>query len=328
MNNHIHHAGQIDENGNVIDPDNIEERHNGGCVYDIAPQVYQTYNTLVKTEYYYKNEKGEDVLYPEKWKDMSWTELSQYIKPADSERYYYNNLFDHCYPNALATKNIGADGPTYFLSNIIHSSYIGMKITPNDSIVRNNIIYAGDNGWMDEALTYGWVPNPINIYPNIRSAVGIKITNNTFVGNKTGIEYKAGWDGEVKNNIFLDIPEPHHVNVVFHTWEGKGSPWLTGEYLYGDLNENHYYYTDMPLALQQQSYHKLKVENDIYMVEPILKSHSVDEKIDYLPTKYISETYQILTSEKVRSNMLDPENNDFRKKDNAPDLEGVGSGIH
>ncbi|MDW6004851.1 right-handed parallel beta-helix repeat-containing protein [Vibrio mangrovi] len=341
MKNHLHHFGHLDEdNKELIAPSDVgryDRYSNGGCFYSEEVQYYKVEDKVLAAGYAYVDESNTGHLY-DKWRDLSWDEIkSKFMLPASSHVYLYNNAVDNCYPYGLASKN-SADGPYYFLSNIIHSAPTGLKATLSGTVVRNNIIYK--DKWMETGIDYGSQYNPRSILGNLVAGVGMKVTNNTIVGPKKGIEYKMGWDGYVANNVILDVEIPHYLSRVYHSWltnrvgktDNQGNPkytkMFTGEYLYGDVNPDNDMYKDMPLSLQQLEYSKLKIENDIYTVEPILKWLIWDDQANYLNLKKVTEDYTIYPSEAIKSYMVAPESYDFRKnKENSGILEGVGSNI-
>ena len=315
MNNHLHHSGRMDQTGNLL-PASEQTGSNGGCTYSVTRQHYATYENLNAAGINLAKNKN----YP--WQDMSWEDISQYIAPSDDHVYFYRNLVDHCFPYGLATKN-EAEGKFYFLSNVIHSAKHGIKITLSHSQVRNNIIYK--DTMMEDVIHFGSTPNGIKIVPQIMNAVDIHITNNTFVGTDIGIIHRAGWNSEVSNNLFLDIPEPHYIQYNYYAWA-----LVTGEYLFGDLDSSHPYFDEMPQGLRDQigHYQKLRSENNVYTTDPSFKTHVSEEHIDYLPTNRLSDNYSVLSSETIRAYLVDPEHQDYRinRTDRGP-LDDIGSGI-
>jgi parallel beta-helix repeat protein len=318
MGNHIHHSGRMDASGTLLPPSQ-QTGGNGGCTYSVTRQHYDTYDNLLAAGIDLTN----DPSYP--WKEMTWNELAQYITPPDNEAYFYNNHLDHCYPYGLATKN-EAEGKFHFLSNIIHASPGGIKITLSHTEVRNNIVY-NDDGVMEEAIRLANTPNGIKIVPQVINAVDVNITNNTFAGSDIGILHRAGWSNVISNNLFIDIPKPHVIASNYYAWG-----FAFGEYLYGDLSADHPYFDDMPQALKDQagSYKQLKAQNNIYTVTPVLTTEHSNEmdRIAYLPNNKISDDYTVLTSEAIKAHLINPSANDFRTDMKNPgQLQNVGSGI-
>jgi hypothetical protein len=319
MGNHIHHSGHMDASGTLLPPSE-QSGGNGGCTYSVTRQHYDSYNNLLAAGI----DLTENPDYP--WKEMTWEKLSTYITPPDNEAYFYNNHLDHCYPYGLATKN-EAEGKFHFLSNIIHSSPGGIKITLSHTEARNNIVY-NDDGVMEEAIRLANTPNGVKIVPQVMNAVDVKIANNTFVGSDIGILHRAGWSNVISNNLFIDIPKPHVIAGNYYAWE-----FMHGEYLYGDLTANHPFFDVMPQALKDQvgNYKQLKAQNNIYTVTPFLTTEYSSEanKITYLPNDKISDDYTVLTSEAIKAHLIDPDANDFRINiQNPGQLQNVGSGIH
>ncbi len=257
--------------------------------------------------------------------DPTWEEVQSVLAPADSEVYYFNNLVHHCHGNGLGTKNSGSDGPFYFLSNVIHISGNGIKASLNHSVVRNNIIYAGE--WMDNAMLWGWSPST-DIYAQIANAVGITVENNTFVGAPVGIAHRGGWNGLLRNNLFIDTTEPHRLISTWYSWH-NGWPWVVGEYVYGDLTAEHPYFPEMPTALQSRvgHYFRLQAQGNVYSAEPLITADVVGGHYD-LRGSTLSNDHTVLPVETIESHLQDPAGSDYRRSPTDPGpIAGVGSAI-
>ncbi|WP_428025574.1 hypothetical protein [Arcobacter sp.] len=339
IKNHLHHFGIFDADNKELKSPNevLNTISNGGCFYSEEVQYYKVEDKVKNAGYYTRDEWGNIQVKPE-WRDLSWNEIKdRFLLEPSSDVYLYNNAVDNCYPFGLASKTT-TTGPYYFLSNVVHSTLTGIKASLGGTVVRNNIIYK--DKWMKLGIKYGQEYNTRSIQGNLVAGVGMKVTNNTIVGPKKGIEFRTGWDGYVANNILLDVEIPHYLSHMYHSWstnkvgriDNQGNPkytiLFTGEYLYGDIDPGNDMFEDMPLSLQQLGYKKLKIENDIYMVDPIIKPLIWDDQANYLNLEKTTENYTIYSSETVRSYMNDPENYDYRRNKDKPGiLSNMGSNI-
>jgi hypothetical protein len=81
---------------------------------------------------------------------------------------------------------------------------------------------------------------------------------------------RGGWNGLLRNNLFVDIPQSHRLIGSWYPWYG-GWPWVVGEYVYDDLTIGHPCYAEMLTALQSRVGHYFRLEalGNVYSVEPL-----------------------------------------------------------
>jgi hypothetical protein len=131
-----------------------------------------TYNLVINSHTYSVTRQHYNSDFGSLDGNPTWEVVQAVLAPPDSEVYFFNNLVHHCQGNGLGTKNAGADGPFYFLSNVVHSAGNGIKTSLNHSVVGNNIVYVGE--WMNNGFLWGWSPGT-GVYSQLANGVGITV---------------------------------------------------------------------------------------------------------------------------------------------------------
>jgi hypothetical protein len=278
MGNHFHHIGILDQGtGAVTDYGGV----NVGCIYTETRQSY-------------------DSPLPDPGTNPDLQDYLDALLPADSHTYIYNNYGHHC-AMGFATKN-AAQGPFFFLSNVAHDVRTGIKNSYTESIIRNNIVFAGAG---DVSLGTGirnGNPNhgtPNAFFDDITNAAGSEITYNTVVGADNGIYYLRGWSVTSSNNLIIDTAEPIHIHRNQYAWYDNGDwPGIRGEYILSDLGPANPYYSIMPGYLQEMegTFLQLSTIDNCYDTEPVIAPADFTQPENEIAGRVPDQNYAVISA--------------------------------
>ncbi len=286
LKNHLHHVGEIDTSTDTI---TAISGVNSGCFYNETRLTYDS---------------GE----PSGGHDATLAEWENEILPADSHVYFVGNEVHDCH-YGLGTKT-ASRGPYFFLSNHIYDTDVAIFATFTKHLIRNNILRGSG----------------INIgraHSNSAKATFLKMTGNgfdteisynTIIGGK--MSFIGGWSTRVHNNLVVGGGAPVRITRnQFAWWENGDWPGIRGEFLIGDLDSSHPFFSLMPGYMQELSgvYKRMRLEDNCYEDIPAIPAADFTQSISDVTGEIYDERYTILTSSEIAALFIDEVSGDYRR---------------
>ncbi|MBL4686288.1 MAG: hypothetical protein JKY37_16965 [Nannocystaceae bacterium] len=291
---HLHHGGNIDTaTDELLDRGSV----NGGCLYSETRLSY-------------------DSVAPADGHDATRAEWEAGILAPDGDVYLIGNEINDCH-YGLGLKNMSR-GPYVFASNYIHDTDVGVMSPFSLNTVRNNIIHRTGVGInIGRNQTDGPMQTFLKMTGN---GHGSEISHNTVIG--TGLNFIGGWSSTIHHNLVVDTEEPIRIQRnQFYWWEDAAWPGVRGEFLIGDLDEDHPFYDLVPGYLKETpgEFVRMRLTDNCYSAEPEIAPADFVQAVADITGQTFDEDYVVFSDSERAGLFVDEEAEDFQRMEDEFD---------